>query len=232
MTLSIGAKGNRVLTFIAAIRDPEIAARLAEAGYDQAVAEEGWALVHTHADARLGIRALLSSDDLELLDALENRSFPIVKAALARHFPEVHDEVFLNLPRASGRDLIVTVKLFIERIEVAYGGPDGGAVAELLATRGFTSDVVAEAKSLLARLTTLAETSDGVQVAVDLEATEAAMWAWYLEWSAIARALIDARGQLRRLGFLQSATRPGTLDELESVLSEPVEDDVVEDAVA
>lgn len=35
------------------------------------------------------------------------------------------------------------------------------------------------------------------------------MWAWYLEWSTIARAAIKDRGLLSRLGFLSSSPARG-----------------------
>lgn len=37
---------------------------------------------------------------------------------------------------------------------------------------------------------------------------EQKLWAWYLEWSRIARAVITDRRDLRQLGFLQSQTTP------------------------
>ena len=45
---------------------------------------------------------------------------------------------------------------------------------------------------------------DSVPAATEQQAElETAMWAWYKEWSGIARAAIDDRRLLRSLGFLR-----------------------------
>ncbi len=75
-------------------------------------------------------------------------------------------------------------------------------------------------------LATLAEFADGTD-----EEAETAMWSWYLEWSTIARTVINNRRHLRELGFLQPSrsredepepepTAPGTA-EPESTEPEP-----------
>jgi hypothetical protein len=208
MQLNLGTKGNRVLSFIYGLRDREVAATLAPAGFTDVVYDEGWDLLQTFAGARTGVRTLLSSDDLDQLDALENRVFPIVKATLARHYPAAHDTVFLNLEQTSGRDLIVTTKILLDRVGLVAAEPDGPDVLALLEERGLTTEVVSRARELLARLTRI-EPQDRVDNGVDLVAAEEAMWAWYLEWSAITRALVVNRGQLRQLGFLRNGRSSG-----------------------
>jgi hypothetical protein len=48
------------------------------------------------------------------------------------------------------------------------------------------------------------------------------MWAWYLEWSTIARTVIQNRRNLRRMGFLNNRSPVDELDE---------PDDAIEPAV-
>jgi hypothetical protein len=56
------------------------------------------------------------------------------------------------------------------------------------------------------------------------------MWAWYLEWSTIARQVITDRKLLRSMGFLRKDGRDATADEVESdeVETDEVETDEVE----
>lgn len=68
--------------------------------------------------------------------------------------------------------------------------------------------------SLLTQLTHVAEPAEAVSVEEQeaaLEAAEAAMWGWYLEWSKIARIAIKQRPLLRQLGFL--SVRRGSEEE-------------------
>jgi hypothetical protein len=64
-------------------------------------------------------------------------------------------------------------------------------------------------------------TSTVIDQAAD-EAAEAELWAWYLEWSTIARTVVTNRRHLRALGFLQNARGEIVEAPLEE---EPTEDD-------
>ena len=91
---------------------------------------------------------------------------------------------------------------------------DGREAIQLLATRGLTPAVIDEARALQVAL------RKGIQGAAALAAlaaqqrddarlaqAETALWAWYLEWSELARTTIVDRRLLRQLGFLAQAQR-------------------------
>jgi hypothetical protein len=67
-----------------------------------------------------------------------------------------------------------------------------------------TADVVGEAKKLLGALGSVALVTPMPPVelvAEDFEQAETDLWAWYLEWSEIARTAIKQKQLLRALGF-------------------------------
>ena len=146
------------------------------------------------------------------LDAWENQWFPVAQAALDRRFPAVSARFFLNLTQTEGPEVAISVRAFVDRYdELVAGSEKYGAEAkkahELLTTRGVTPALVDEAKALLTKLTHVAEPVEPVSAEeqeAELEAAESALWAWYLEWSKIARIAIKQRPLLRQLGFLTS----------------------------
>ena len=57
----------------------------------------------------------------------------------------------------------------------------------------------------------------------DLAAAEADLWAWYKEWSGIARVVVTERNLLRKMGFL--GTRRASGEEGDEAADEDLEDD-------
>jgi len=161
------------------------------------------------------------------LDAWENQWFPIAQAALERRFPAVHARFFLNLTQTEGPEVAITVRTFVDRYdELGAGDAKYGAEAkkaqELLISRGVTVAVITEAKDLLSKLSRVAEPAEGVspdQQEAELEKAEADMWAWYIEWSKIARIAVKQRALLKQLGFL--VARRGTDEEDEPEVTPP-----------
>jgi hypothetical protein len=128
---------------------------------------------------------------------------------LQRHYPRVADQLFLNLSQTEGAEVVVSVGTFIERMaQMAEGaepyGPEGPEARALLARRGLTAERVAEAEAQLDQLGTIREQLQPQPTAEEQEQAGRELWAWYLEWSSIARAAIRDRRLLRTLGFLQS----------------------------
>lgn len=84
-------------------------------------------------------------------------------------------------------------------------GSEAHTAKALLDERGLTREVVDEARALLATLRRAAPASSseggGATSAKRAEAT-AALWSWYLEWSAIARVALRERVLLVQLGLL------------------------------
>ncbi len=136
---------------------------------------------------------------------MENLWFPICQASLDRKYPTVFNAVFLNLQQTSGLEVSLSVKTFVQRIRrletsKQQADVDGRA---LLQRRGLTEAVISQAEALLAQLTTKPDTPPQIAPsAADMAEAEAAMWAWYKEWSVIACRAIHDRCLLRSLGLL------------------------------
>jgi hypothetical protein len=224
MPLSLGDKTFRTIRFLLGLRNPRIATALTGYGFQQSDMEEGWSLINALGQGKLAVlpNGPRDMETLLKLDAWENQWFPISQAALDRRFPALSARFFLNLTQTEGPEVAITVRTFVDRYDqLAAGGEKFGAEAAqalaLLAQRGVTAAVITEAKDLLTKLTQVAEPAEPVSVEEQeaaLEAAETAMWAWYLEWSKIARIAIKQRPLLRQLGFL-SARRGSEEEETE-----------------
>jgi hypothetical protein len=236
--LSIGQKGDRVLTLLLALRNVRIAGTLARHGFTNADLQEGWTLLRsvtrTHLDAPID-EAPVDNDALQALDEWENKWFVITSATLQRRAPNVHDVLFRNLSQTEGVEVIVSVGTFLDRWDIIDKpvkdgglGNDGKDAKKIMAIRGLTNAVIDEAKVLVEKLRRM----DGPLLDVEKIAAEEAnfdkaereLWAWYLEWSTIARNAIKQRSLLKKLGFLQDNGRgvDEDIDEDASGSKEPV----------
>ena len=80
------------------------------------------------------------------------------------------------------------------------------AAIRLLDKRGITPERIAEAKELIAEARDVGDVDDNPPMSTDPADTERAveaLWAFYLQWSKLARLAITSRAELRKLGFLQ-----------------------------
>jgi hypothetical protein len=157
------------------------------------------------------------------LDGWENRWFPIADVVLATNVPEAHAMVFKNLAQTDGREVIVSVGTFLERLEALPKSREEGGLGtagrnarDLLTKRGLDHNAVAEARALLDKVGKI-EPNDVDTSGVPSEREEMLerdLWNWYLEWSGIARIAISDRRLLCTLGFLRSSG--GSADEPEA----------------
>lgn len=223
-TLSVGAKCRRALTFLLGLGDAGIASGLTMHGFTQADLDEGWDLLRKAAGDKLAaVKVPKDPARLLQLDGWENTWFPISQATLRRHYPAVHDRVFLNLSQQSGEEVILSTTTFIERVEaLAADGEDAQAALDLLDKRGLTGDQIAYAKGLLAGLAEVQPTKVVVPDAEQQAAAEAALWGWFVEWSQIARTALKKKSQLRALGFATGgkSKAPTATDDLLDVIEE------------
>jgi hypothetical protein len=210
MGYRLGDRTTRVIRFMFGLNDPRVLATLAGYGFTEADRDEGWSLLYAIGQGGPPVVPIEGPNVSVLvqIDAWENRWFPIVDASLRRHFPAVRKLFFRNLSQTEGLEVIMSVGSFVERFEALSEpagpyGAEGPKAAELLSRRGLTS-AVAEAKALLDSLekvdTRVRSTWDVQQRR--LFAAESVLWAWYLEWSRVARVAIKERALLRQLGFL------------------------------
>ncbi len=226
MPLRLGQKVDRVIRFLMGVNQPRIAGVLVRHGFSQEELDRGWEALRAVAGERLNAPAAPTKDPeaIERLDAWENTWFPIIQATLAHRFPKIQEEVFLNISQTEGPELAISVNTLLMRIAtLEHGDADHQAARALLTTRGLNEEIIGEATKYIERLGQVREPP-----AVDLEAmregrqiAEDAMWAWYMEWSTIARSVIKDGRMLQRLGFLR-VRRDGSVEAVEEVVEEPV----------
>ena len=224
--MTIGQKAERVLTLLLALRNVRIAGTLARHGFTNADLQEGWTLLRsvtrTQLDAPIN-EAPVDNDALQALDEWENKWFVITSATLQRRAPNVHEVLFRNLSQTEGVEVIVSVGTFLDRWvnidkPVADGGldQDGKEAKKIMAKRGLTTAVINDAKALVAKLRhvdgPLPDLEKIEAEEANFEKAERELWAWYLEWSAIARNAIKQRSLLKKLGFLQDNGRSADED--------------------
>jgi hypothetical protein len=215
MPMRFSEKIDRVIRFVSGLRNPSIAERLSHHGFSQRDLDEGWDLIKKAVGDRVDTPDVEkpSPDTLEQLDAWENKWFPVARATLERRYPDSAKDVFLNLAQSEGIAVTLSVATFLRRLdELKTSNAEARAV---LGRRGLTASELENAKKMLDELGRIGE-----QPAIDLEARERqfaeaedALWAWYLEWSAIARVSIENRRLLRQLGFLSVSRDEPEVDE-------------------
>ena len=241
--LSLGQKADRILRFLLGLRNPYIVVQLKPYGFGPAQLEEGWSLLRALGKGKLDaepVAATYDAEALRKLDQWENKWFTITSATLARHAPEVEQWFFKNLAQTEGPAVIMSTGTFVQRWQLldkpaAQGGPKvgGKAAKKLLAERGLTGAVIDEARDLQKKLDAvngpLPDVEADAQAEADLQNAEKAMWAWYLEWSQVARSVITRRAYLRQLGFLRGGTR-GSVEETAGDEETAADEETVEEA--
>ena len=178
--------------------------QLGRFGFSQATLDEGWALLRQTAAVQLDAlpSQQMTREQVAQLDRWENRWFPIASAVLQRHHPEVHATVFHNLRQTQGNEVVLSVGTLVTRLEALTG--DAASALATLAQHGLTEEVLREAHGLLDGVAQPPPAEPGAEDESGLDpAAEAAMWAYYRQWSAIARSAITDRRLLRKLGFLR-----------------------------
>ena len=217
--LNTGDKVDRVMALLMGLRQRRVASTLAAHGFSQQDLDLGWKLLrHTVGEKLEASPQETPADPTALadLDRWENKWFPIADATLAHNHPEVYRRVFRNLAQTVGTEVIVSVGTFLGRVkELEKADEESRAARRLLHRRGLTAQTMLQAEGLLKQLRTVQTAGD-----VDVEATqqaqaeaEGAMWAWYLEWSTIARTAITSGRLLRSLGFLRNGRKGAAADD-------------------
>ena len=203
-------KAGRVLVFLFGVRHPRVWAALLERGFSAEEYDEGWRRLRALADARYaGVVVEEPREDVVgALDAWENTWFPVIDASLRHRFPDEHARLLASLSQTSGIGVVLSVGALLERLEALSRAQRGRSrqAYDLLQKRGLTSQVIARAQSLLDRLTKLAPMRKQAKRPVAAFSEERALqdlWAWYLEWSRLARLVVTDRRLLRALGFLE-----------------------------
>ena len=205
-------KQQRVLRFLRGSIHPAVFGRLVTRGFSTAVYDEGNALLANAVFTRSEAAPRASPADnpaVAKVAELEKLWVPVAQASLERRHPAVFEPLFRGYQRVGGVDVILMVRLFVERSRAlaAQADDESRAAVALLASRGLTAAVVDEMDAALAAAMKAARP---IVAAPPGEADEAerAMWDYYLEWSRIARTVIKEPELRRAMGFLDPRARP------------------------
>jgi hypothetical protein len=201
-------KSARALRFLLALRHPAVCSAMVGCGMRDADAQHGWSLLQAMGAIRLDKTPPPAPKSAGIRDVhdWQTRWFPIVEATLRARFPGLAVAFFNNLSPRSGPEVMVSAQLLVDRIDrladaAGTFGPDGPCARVVMAERGFTAAVLDRGKALLAGVHRPemgpSPEPDDEAIACD----EAALWRWYGEWSAIARASVKEHALLRRMGF-------------------------------
>lgn len=232
MSLPLNEKMKRVLNFLMGVRHPRVMSIMSTRGFTEKELEEGWQLFNLAAGAKLAYTKptninydpSLSKQLLANLDNWENTWFPVVSATLERNYPAFYQTVFHNLFQTEGAEVIVSVGTLLDRLASLAQTENGKQALALLTTRGLTPEVRAQAASLIDQLQKTAKTQlpqiDPDSRAVQEKAIND-VWAWFREWSQIARTIINRGDVLIRLGLRQPPSRTGATEDKDDTSENP-----------
>jgi hypothetical protein len=214
----------RAFKFLGALgRNRDLMAIMGQRGYTNADQNEGWDLLHKASGYRGGSPVALgvtASHAAQLeLDQWDEPNFQIAQAALLRKHPEQARFVFDGLKPGRGAESVVTVKLFLDRLDALDGDPAreatreaDRAALETLAKRGIGTEERLRLRELVAQAQQAADLPPGSgtadlatreQEAAQREQDLYNLYLWHKEWSITAARLIRRRDQLIRLGLAQ-----------------------------
>lgn len=200
----------RVLLLLLGTRHEPVARALAKHGFGPAELALGFALLARMTEGNLDPEQLGAEEPplLRLLHAWQSRWYPIIEVVLRTHFPAEHERVFRNLKQVRGAQVIVLVDVLLTRLdEMERRSDDGKNARTLLAKRGFTAEIMAEAAGYLHAMKTVTSDPLPPDRTAERERAERDLWAYYLEWSVILRETITDRRLLLSLGLLRGPKR-------------------------
>ena len=213
---SLDEKISKVVKFLMGSTDPRIAGMLGERGFTGDDRAEGWALFDrvvgrvfpVSVGVGQGVPKSESLPIIQQIDAWENLWFEVADAALSRQYPLIRDNLFQNLNRTSGKEVVINVTGFVSRYRQLKDRTDeqsAGAVS-LLSKRGLTEERLDEAERLLKSIKSgpPAEEPTSARETEHKAAHEQAiseMWDWYQEWARLSRSAVTNRHQLVALGL-------------------------------
>lgn len=235
MALELNTKIKRTVTFLIAFGDRRVMNAMLRTGFTADDLAMGWKLAQTAATPWLEEAPVVddtpkSRAALEKIDDFENEFLPVVEATLVRRFPEIHRKVIGGLSQTSGPALLLSVPKLVANIRALDRASDAESreARALLEKRGLTEAALAEVDAQLAQasapdMTPAPITDDELEQKREArESNVERMWAWYLEWSAIARARIKDGRVLYRLGFGRPG-RPSAADRDDEPSNDPTE---------
>lgn len=203
-------RAHQVLDFLLGLRHPEVLLALTPHGFTDADRAEGHALLAALTAVSAYDPSYKKPDTIGRLDAWENRWLPIARATLRHRYPEVYTEVFGRTTQTSGIELVITVDFILRKLDALGEATDATSreALALLTARGLTTEVLGEARALLAEATNVTKRAYEPIDEDAVSATEEALARYYAEWSAIARVAVTDRRHLAWLGLTRVGRKP------------------------
>jgi hypothetical protein len=200
----------RVLTFLLGVgKYSAIRTALAGRGYSEALHELAWSHLKKLAVYPAGNTPTLDKpvrDAVLEIDAWDEPNFAVIRAVLENHHPEVVDFLFENLTAKQGPEAVFGVSTLLDRLDALDTAPErkstrkgDHAALETLAARGYTK----EERDRLRGLVKLTQTVVVTKPISDeeREKTLGRLYAWYNEWSTIARLALTRRDHQIAVGI-------------------------------
>lgn len=213
-------RAERCLRLLLGMRLPRVADALEPFGFSHAVIMEGWALMAALTPPKeegppCGTEdppALTDQESRERLKDFCALWFPVVTAALNRHFPMQARHLFQGIDALGGPMAFIAVTIFVERLRSMQQGAepflhDGPAAFQTVESRGLSEAMLNDILKVAKWALNPAEPSTARRSAEREEQANQAMWAWYLEWSRIVRKVVTNKALLRSMGYAPQATR-------------------------
>ncbi len=210
-------RAERILRFLMGLRHARAAYALAAHGFTTEDIAEGWALLQKTTRQTLDKAPpnVKSRDYPGELAAWDRTWLSIARITLTRRAPEALSWLLPEAPKKAQRVPILRAHLFLERWDLLTApkrkggfGPGGAEVRALLEARGLSPEVIDEGRALVAGVEGRGEAAEKANAGPPIDETvsvfadaERAAWAWYLEWSGVARAAIRDRLVLHLLGL-------------------------------
>jgi hypothetical protein len=196
-------------------RNPAARMLLAPYGYTDEEHQLGWSLLNATGGApsafvKSAPSAASVNGAIAELGAWGVRMFTVADASLAHAHRPQHAFLFQGgLEAKQGADAVVAVGTFLARLDGLERDParastraDDRAALGRLANRGLTEEERARAQRLVDAVQEGAALPDAsTTAATAADAARLALYAWFDEWSKIARVAITRRDLLIRLGL-------------------------------
>lgn len=208
----------KALVFLRTIgMNADIRATMSKYGYSAEAHAMGWSLLEkTSGFTADGATSNPVGDAIKQLSDWNGVGFHRIHAALAHLHPEQESLVFKDLESATGVAAVLSVATLLARIDILDGiGPEAAlrkdkAEADKKALATLASRGIDETERK--RLADLVKTAQSAPMptAEVVSAGEAALLAlkgWYDDWSETAKAVLEKRGDLIKLGLAKRISR-------------------------
>jgi hypothetical protein len=212
--LTLIDKVERCTHLLLGLRHRQVQQALITHGFSRDVIQQGWQLITEVGLARAASKpgapkpsADPGRDPLRELVELQDTWFPVARASLKAHFPDLAVALFSGLTRQRGNWATLSMATFFSRLrDLAEGaapyGVDGPAARQLLLQRGLTPAVEEQAQAALNLWRDIVDEQDESSEPIAAEeAALAQLWTFYTEWSGIAQAALTNQSHLRWLGL-------------------------------